>query len=304
MPGKRGGAGIALTPQPQAVRPDEMPWIKRAEAALHGAVIVDVHAHLGVSHSTGVRISSADLGAAMRDYRLSACLVMPQPTDPQALEVHREIARLTRSLPQRVFGIALLDPRLEQREFEMRAELLLAGNRFVALKLHTFGHQIAPDDNLCHKVFLTARKYQRPVMIHTGLGGAHTLPQRAEPMARMYSDVPIVLCHAGFGAFWREAIEVAERCPNVLLEPSWSPGFAIGMMIRHLGADRVMFGSDHISNIATELVKLTALELSPKDLTAVLGGNATRVFGLPDIPAVPPPGPGDTAGAARTAGRR
>ena len=64
VPRKRSRTGIALTPQPQTTQPDEVPWIRRAETALHDVVIVDVHAHLGVSHSTGVRITSADLAAA------------------------------------------------------------------------------------------------------------------------------------------------------------------------------------------------------------------------------------------------
>jgi uncharacterized protein len=274
-----------LTAGPQSPAPGGSPWTRRTEAALRDAVIVDTHVHLGVSHSTGVRITSADLVSAMREYRLSACLVMPQPTDPQALQTHTEIAKLARSAPGRVFGIALLDPRLSRAQFEMHAERLLDRDGFVALKLHTFGHRIAPDDDACHKVFLAARRYQRPVMIHTGLGGPHTLPQRAESMAQRYSDLPIVLCHAGFGAFWREAIEVAEKCDNVLLEPSWSPGFAIGLMVERLGANRIMFGSDHPSNIATELVKLAGLGLSPRDLTAVLGGNAINVFNLAAVPA-------------------
>lgn len=273
-----------MTTEPRSPAPGGSPWTRSTEAALRDAVIVDTHVHLGVSHSTGVRITSADLVSAMHEYRLSACLVMPQPTDPQALQTHAEIAKLARSAPGRVFGIALLDPRLSRSQFEMHAERLLDGDGFVALKLHTFGHQVAPDDDACHKVFLAARKYRRPVMIHTGLGGPHTLPQRAEHMAQTYSDLPIVLCHAGFGAFWREAIEVAEKCENVLLEPSWSPGFAIGLMVERLGANRIIFGSDHPSNIATELVKLAGLGLSRPDLAAILGGNAIDVFNLKDIP--------------------
>lgn len=254
---------------------------------LDGARIVDTHTHIGRSHSTGVRATPDSLIAAMRDYRLAACLVMPQPTDPRAAELHEEIHQLARRLPGRIFGIALIDPRLPERDYLAEAERLLAGHRFVALKLHTFGHQVAPDDERCAKVFTAARRFGRPVMIHTGLGGPHTLPERARPVAESYPDVPVVLCHAGFGAFWQQAIEVAEACGNVVLEPSWSPGFAIGQMIGRLGAQRVLFGSDHASNIPAELVKVAALGLSAEQLGAVLAGNAIRVFGLALAPSDP-----------------
>jgi uncharacterized protein len=244
-------------------------------------VIIDVHTHIGLSHSTGVRSSPSALLRAMSDYRISASLVMPQATDPHALDLHGEIAEMARAQPGRAFGIALLDPRLSEPEYAALADRLLAQEGFVALKLHTLGHEVAPDDEVSDKVFRTARKFSRPVMIHTGLGGPHTLPQRALRVAMAYSDVPMILCHAGFGAFWREAIEVAEACDNVLLEPSWSPGFAIGLMVERIGAARVMFGSDHISNIPVELAKLGMLTLSAGERAAILAGNAIRVFNLP-----------------------
>jgi predicted TIM-barrel fold metal-dependent hydrolase len=249
-------------------------------SALDGITVVDVHGHIGISHSTGVRLQQATLLAAMDAYGISATMVMPQPTDPTALQLHDEIAEMTRTLPGQIFGIALLDPRMPDRDYDKHAERLLVDEGFVALKLHTFGHSVSPDDDVCDKVFRAARRHKRPVMVHTGLGGPHTLPDAVRAAAARYDDIPIVLCHAGFGAFWEQAIQVADDHPNVLLEPSWSPGFAIGLMADRVGADRVMFGSDHVSNIPVELVKVALLTISPSERAAILGVNAIRVFGL------------------------
>jgi uncharacterized protein len=271
-----------------------------AAIGLGEAVIVDTHTHIGMSHSTGVLATPGSLTSAMRNYGMAACMVMPQPTDPRAPQLHDEIHLLAGQLPGQVFGIALIDPRLPEREYAAHAERLLADYRFVALKLHTFGHEVAPDDDQCTKVFLAARRFGKPVMIHTGLGGPHTLPERARPVAERFADVPIVLCHAGFGAFWQQAVDVAEAWGNVVLEPSWSPGFAIGQMISRVGAHRVLFGSDHASNIPAELVKLAALNLPPQQLAAVLAGNAIRLFGLELAPRVS----GSLQQAAMSAARR
>lgn len=245
--------------------------------------IVDVHTHLGISHSTGVRATRETLLGAMEDFGIDAVMVMPQPTDPSALELHDEIAEMIIDHPGRVFGIALLDPRMPEAEFSFHVARLLEDENFVALKLHTFGHNVSPDDEVADKVFRAGRQHRRAVMIHTGLGGAHTLPGRIASVCRAYPDVPIVLCHAGFAAFWAEALTLAEEFDNVMLEPSWSPGFAIGLMVERLGADRVMFGSDHVSNLPIELLKIANLELTINERSAILGGTAARVFRLPNL---------------------
>jgi predicted TIM-barrel fold metal-dependent hydrolase len=52
-------------------------------------------------------------------------------------------------------------------------------------------------------------------------------------------------------------------------------------MTKSIGADRVMFGSDHLTNVAPELAKLHAITLRDDERRAILGGTAQRVFHLP-----------------------
>ncbi|HEX7197461.1 MAG TPA: amidohydrolase family protein, partial [Candidatus Limnocylindria bacterium] len=76
------------------------------------------------------------------------------------------------------------------------------------------------------------------------------------------------------------AIAAAEVCDNIVLETSWCrPGDIAGMIAR-LGADRVMFGTDAPNNVSTEMAKYHALDLTESVRAAVMGGTATRVFGL------------------------
>ncbi len=89
-----------------------------------------------------------------------------------------------------------------------------------------------------------------------------------------------MLAHAGFAVFAEEAIIAAQVCPNIVLEPSWCASYQVAAMVRALGAARVMFGSDHPSNVASELAKLRAIGLDEAQLAQVLGGTARRVFSL------------------------
>lgn len=65
----------------------------------------------------------------------------------------------------------------------------------------------------------------------------------------------------------------------------WSP--AVEMGVRVVGAERVLFGSDyplesHSSETVRELVDMvTELPISPAEKSAILGGNAGALFGLP-----------------------
>jgi predicted TIM-barrel fold metal-dependent hydrolase len=118
-------------------------------------------------------------------------------------------------------------------------------------------------------------------VIHTGTGIPQALPALAIPPALAHPEVTVVLAHAGFAVFTPEALVAAEVCRNVVLEPSWCTANQIKGMVRAIGAERVMFGSDHLDNQPVELAKIDAIGLDEAQRDAVLGATAARVFGLP-----------------------
>lgn len=77
-----------------------------------------------------------------------------------------------------------------------------------------------------------------------------------------------------------EALQVARRCPNVFLETSWTGGFLVRLFCRAVGAQRVLFGSDHADNLATELTKVRTSGLSEEDQRWCLGQTAATVYRL------------------------
>jgi predicted TIM-barrel fold metal-dependent hydrolase len=176
--------------------------------------------------------------------------------------------------------MANLSPRLEEAEY--RAEILrcVRGFGFRAIKLDPSVSALPINHPRCEIVFATARELGVPVIIHTGLGVPNALPALAISPALKYPEVTVVLAHAGFAVFAEEAIVAAQVCPNIILEPSWCASYQVAAMVRAVGATRVMFGSDHPSNVASELAKLRAIGLDDEQLAQVLGGTARRVFGL------------------------
>ncbi len=247
-----------------------------------GKFVIDAHCHLGRSLLSGVEISEEGLLTTMLAHGVDQALVMPQPF--QGLEVvaiHDRIARLAEAQPGTIFGMANVSCRLPAADYRREVTRCIGGLGFKAIKLDPSVHAVPPNHPVADIIFATAQELGVPVIIHTGLGAPFALPALAIPPALKYPDLTIVLAHAGYGVYYPEALVAAQLCPNIILEHSWSPSYQVAAMTESIGADRVMFGSDHLTNVAPELAKLHAIGLDEQQLGAILGGTAQRVFKLP-----------------------
>jgi predicted TIM-barrel fold metal-dependent hydrolase len=241
---------------------------------------IDAHVHLGTSRTTGYVVTEAAIEQTLAQYDIDCMLVMPQPRDECVEETNERIAALQCGRPGSVFGIVNIDPRLPDRVYERIARGCIDEYGFVAIKVHTSGFSVSPDDAICEKIYAIAKETGVAVMVHTGLGGSVADPRRVEAPARAFPDVNFVFCHAGFGPYHEQALTIARACPNVTLEPSWCPTFAVRAMLDAVGADRIMFGSDHLDNVPVELAKFAALKLEPAQRAAIFAETARRVFRL------------------------
>ena len=69
----------------------------------------------------------------------------------------------------------------------------------------------------------------------------------------------MILAHAGWGVYSAEALVAAEVCPNIYLEPSWCPSYIVRKMVDQVGAERVLFGSDHLGSVWVLCMQADAL---------------------------------------------
>ena len=249
---------------------------KRAQADM----IIDTHQHLGRSMFSGVETTETDLLKAMDESGIDVALAMPQPTLENIPHYHDRIAKAAREYEGRIVGMASISPWCSDEDYEAEARRCVEQLEFVALKLHPLGHNIAADHGEADKVFRCARDLEVPVIVHTGLGTPWSLPSLCIPAARRYPELPIILAHAGWGVYSSEAMVAAEVCENVLLEPSWCPAYAVRKMIDSFGAERILFGSDHLTNIPVELTKYRSIGLTDEQLSIVFEKNPQRFFSL------------------------
>ncbi len=242
---------------------------------------IDAHCHLGESVVSGANFAEDDLLAMMTTHGIDMAMVMPHPHQGmEVVVVHDRIARMVAAHPGVIWGMASVNPRVPEDVYRREIVRCVRELGFRAIKLDPAVHALPPNHPRCEILFALARELGVPVLIHTGMGVPNALPALAIPPALAYPDVTVVLAHAGFAVYTPEAIVVAQVCPNVVLEPSWCASYQVAEMVRTIGAERVMYGSDHPSNVASELAKLHALGFDNAQLASVLGRVAQRVFGL------------------------
>ena len=151
---------------------------------------------------------------------------------------------------------------------------------FRGVKLHSNAFCMSPTHPGAEKIYRVALELKIPVMIHTGNGLPNALPSMTIPVARRYPNLKIVLAHAGGGTFGLDALVVAQECSNVFLETSWTTVCDLEAMVKKLGPQRVMFGTDMICNVPVELAKYRSLGLSDGDLEWCFAKTVQSVFQL------------------------
>ena len=243
--------------------------------------IVDTHGHLGPS-PTGVgheTTEDAVLGA-MDACDVAVTLVMPQSLQTDERAAHDRVHSFAEANPGRIYGMASISPLWSDEKYYAEARRCVRELGFKALKLHPGSYNTSPLLPRAEKCFRAAAELGVPLIVHTGAGAPPSLPSLVIPRAREFSDVTIVLAHAGYAIYCEEALVAALECPNIVLEPSWCQYYNAARMTREIGSERMVMGSDHPANLPVELAKWRAAGLSEGDLANCLGRTARTVFRL------------------------
>jgi predicted TIM-barrel fold metal-dependent hydrolase len=246
-------------------------------------MIIDAHTHLGYDYVFEEDFTVNELLTNMQKNRVDISIVQPGTVLDlkTVVEQHNAIADLARKMPGRIFGMANPNPHLPSAKYRNELERCISDLGFVGVKMQTLGHAVDPNKSAGRKVFEAALDLGVPVMVHTGTGIPRSLPSALVPIGMDFPDLQIVLAHSGGSMFASEAALAAQLCSNIYLEASWLPGFIISGFCKSLGAERIMFGSDHGDNVAAELAKFRAIGLTDEELEWCLGRTAAEVFRIP-----------------------
>lgn len=118
------------------------------------------------------------------------------------------------------------------------------------MKIHPPMQLVRPNSRYVCSMMELATLYTLPVLFHCGHSPlSPAIHKRFSNMedyrsiVSQYRTIPIILGHSGIDA-WEEAVVIAKKYEHVYLELSGQPPQVIKKMIRMLGSDRLLFGSD------------------------------------------------------------
>ena len=194
-----------------------------------------------------------------------------------------------------------VDPIMGQEA--MKAELLdkIDNQGARGLKIHPGEGRFFPDDPSLEPVYEIMAERGLPVISHGGLDIANPDPSFTRPaafagVAEQYPELKLVIAHLG-NNFFDESMQMAAKYPNIYFDTSAViPGDENGeplikenalsnteavQLIRKIGIERVIFGSDYPwFHPLWDLKRFLKLDFSEAEKEALLGGNAKRILGL------------------------
>lgn len=241
-------------------------------------LVLDSHAHIGPSSISGIDVNENEMLEKMHEYQVDISFVLPHAfQDTGAKAIHDRIYALTQKAPGKIYGIASYNPRLDEEAYCVEIKRCIESMGFIGIKFEPVVHALPINHQTTKKVYEMAAKYKVPVLIHTG-GSSFANPLKTISVAQEFPQLPIILAHSGFLTYFDEAMLAAKLCPNIYLECSWGTHQQLRAMVAAIGSERVMFGSDHLSNIPIEYSKIDMMLKDPKDRRNVMGETAKRLF--------------------------
>jgi predicted TIM-barrel fold metal-dependent hydrolase len=189
--------------------------------------------------------------------------------------------------PDRIVAFARIQPLFRDTARTDIAEYAKRGIR--GLKFHPIidgGNNAVNHRDLMFPLMEEASATRMTVLIHSG-SAWNCSPSLIGDLASNFPDVSFVIGHSGLWDNHQEAISTARRVPNVYLDVSELAGPPIvRLVVREVGKDRVMYGSDHPMNpFGFELGKVAKYaELTTDELHAVLGLNVARLLQIDPKP--------------------
>lgn len=159
------------------------------------------------------------------------------------------------------------------------------------VKIHPIAQGFAPDDRRMWPVYEWLVEHNLPLTAHSGVNIVAdektdmARPRRWLPVLEAFPGLRLVLAHMG-GGFWKEALEIARRHPQVMLDTAialcsqktsdltWLDDAQAVEMIRAVGAERVLFGSDYPwVDPAGDVERIRSLPLTLEEKRLILGEN-------------------------------
>lgn len=234
---------------------------------------IDAHSHVGwFGGWSNVGITPVEMIRQMDEYNIEQTVISTYPL--------KESVEAVGKYPDRLIGAAWINP----NEAGWMTQLMDAVEEhdFRAIKLHPLFHSFLPNDESVFPVAELARKYDIPLMIHTG-HPPFSLPWSVAQLADIYPEVKMVMIHMGHGngLYVQAALDMAKKYPNLYMETSGMPMHTKIKEAYEIAPDRIMWGLDAPFHHPTvEMQRTIVSGLTDGQLEDVFYNNCKKLLKL------------------------
>jgi hypothetical protein len=244
-------------------------------------VIIDAHVHIlnaESAHLQGV-LAAADRAGIDKLCISSLSRTWSEfPTAAQIEEAAQDILDACAAYPERFVGGVYASADHVDTSLAMMERCIANGPcRFVKLWVSQYA-----DEPRLDPVYERAIALEAPVLAHSWIKATGNMTRESTchnvvNAARRHPALKIWLAH--FSGRWEETARVVRDAPNVCMDLSGGEpeDGIVECLLRHVGADRLFFGSDALGrSFAVQMTKVTSADIGETERRMILGENVRR----------------------------
>lgn len=198
---------------------------------------------------------------------------------------HQDVIDLSKSYPGRFYAMFWFNPKMPQDLEDKNYEELKKhfNNGFCGVKLHPGMHLIKIPRDIT-KLAPILQEYKKILYIHSTPKVSYFNGVSCKDIAKLadgFPDLKIIVGHAGYCMeYCIEISMTVKKYKNIYFETSCSIPYAILSLVKTVGHERVLFGSDApITNpVQIEIDKISCLPISDEQKQDIFYNNMEKLL--------------------------
>jgi predicted TIM-barrel fold metal-dependent hydrolase len=231
----------------------------------------------------GELYGKAGLLATMDEAGIDAAVVFMGGVPPDPREGNAELLQAVKG-ESRILPGCLINPTMGRDAVNDLKKCFDAGARTV--KLMAAAHRYRIDSPCVDAIMELAKSLEIPATIHSGSPLSGCSPEYIGTLAQRHPDVTIIMDHMGYREWIGLAVQAAVENPQLYLGTTLiaaAEPISIKKVVEdgQVGADRIVFGSNSPSGVATHGVNgIRDVNFTTEDEALILGENFKKIYRL------------------------
>jgi len=198
---------------------------------------------------------------------------------------HEKVKKLVQTYPDRLLGFYWFNPKIADKDDWEELTSYITDYNFKGVKTQASLDNLKPETNL-DKLAKFCIEYNLPLYYHSGTSFHFQEPFSVQSLFKFkkrHEDLKLIIGHAAFTMeYMISLLRYFKNFPNVYFETSLSVPYGIKVLIKVMGENRILYGSD--SPAATtpdiEIQKIKILKLSENVQKKVFYENIHRLLDI------------------------